>query len=625
VKQKILTFGLLFLHILAVQLVFSQDIEIKTYVDRVKVPAGQQFSFTIEISGSDAQAVASPQLPDLSSFADYIGSSTSQSFQFINNKMTASKSTVNFFIARAEGKHQIPAVSLNYKGKSFRSEPITIEISQKDASAPAPGKRPSAQPRTGARPSQLTPASTLEGNIFLKAEVDRKSVFPNQPVNIIHKIYTRVDISGFTISKLPDLLGFWSEDFSMPSRPRTYEEIVDGKKFLVAEVKKSAAFPTTPGGKVIDPLEIECEVRLREQDRSRDIFDRFFNEDFFGKSLFGRRVRTRIASKPIKIEVKPLPEAGKPGDFSGLVGNFGMAASLDKDQVQTNEAVTLKVRFSGAGNVKMIPEPNIVFPPNIETYEPKTSQKIDRSGDIIRGNKTFEYVLIPRFAGEFRVRPFFFSYFDPIKGKYQTERSPEFLIRVAAGSDQGIVTPSGLSREEIKLIGKDIRFIKLSSDTFQRIGDYFYHTYWFVLLLALPLMILGVALAYRRRQDLMAGNLAYARSRRAHQMAKKRLSKAHKLMNPETQKEFYAEISRAMLGFIADKLNLSAAGMNSDEVVTSLKLRNVKENVISELLDCLRECDFQRFAPSDSNVDRMKTFYELAKSAIIDLDRAKLG
>ena len=621
----VLTLAFLSLQIMAVNLVFCQEVEIKTYVNRIKVPAGQQFALTVEISGSDAQAVPNPQLPDLSAFADFAGSSSSQSIQIINGKMTGSWSTVNFFIARVEGKHQIPAVSLRYKGKVFRSQPITLEIVKYSSIVSAPGKQPSSRPWTGSPQSQLTSESTLEGNIFLQAEVDRKSVYPNQPVTIIFKIYTRVSISGFIVSKSPDFLGFWREDFSIPQRPVTYEKVIDGKKFLVAEIKKLAAFPTTPGEKVIDPLEIVCEVRLREQGRRRDIFDRFLDEDFFGGSILGRKVRTKIASKPIKIEVKPLPEESRPRNFSGIVGNFDMRASLDKDQVQINEAVALKVRFSGTGNVKMLPEPKLIFPPNIETYEPKINQKIDRSGDTIKGSKTFEYVLIPRFAGEFRVRSFLFSYFDPEKGMYQTVRSPEFTIQATAGSDQGIVPPSGLSREEIKLIGKDIRFIKLSGNTFQRIGDYFYQKFGFILLLALPLMILGVALAYRRRLDLMAGNLAYARSRRANQMAKRRLSHSHRLMKPETLKEFYAEISRAVLGFVADKLNLSAAGLSSDEIALKLQERDVEEHVVSELLDCLRECDFQRFAPAESTVDRMKALYERAKSAIIDLDRARLG
>ena len=365
---------LFFLHSLAVNFVYGQELEIRTFVDRTKVPAGQQFAFTIEISGADAQAVRIPQIPDLSSFADFMGSSTSQSFQLINGKMSAARSTMNYFIARVEGQHQIPAVSLEYKGKVFRSQPVAIEILEGDASTPNPGRQPTAKPRAGSPPSSITPESTLEGNLFLQAEVDRRSVFQNQPVNIVFKIYTRVEVTGFNITKPPDLKGFWSEDYNVSPRPVTYEEVVDGKKFLVAEIRKSAVFPTNPGEKVIDPLEGECEVRLPEANRSRDIFERFFDDDFFGGNPFGRRVRTKIVSKPIKIEVKPLPEEGKPGDYSGVVGEFGMTASLDKDQVQVNEAVTLKVRFNGTGNIKMLPEPEIIFPPDIETYEPKINQ-----------------------------------------------------------------------------------------------------------------------------------------------------------------------------------------------------------------------------------------------------------
>jgi len=600
--------------------VSAQDLAIKTHVDRIRIAVGQQFVLTVELSGAEAQSLSPPNPPDLSAFADFAGNSSSTNMQFINGKMSVIKGILNYYIARKQGKHQIPAISFDYKGKTLTSQPITIEILK---GAAQPQTTPD-QRRNPSQRSQITPQDQIEGNIFLKAEVDKKSVYQNEPVTIIYKIYTRLDVSNYAIAKLPNTLGFWSEDFSIPQRPVTYEEVINGERFLVAEVKKYALFPTDAGKKIIEPMEIECEVRVRQRRQSRDIFDRFFDDDFFGSS-FGQRVRTKVFSDTLKIDVKPLPLEGKPADFSGAVGNFSMNASIDKDEVVTNDAITLKVRYSGDGNIKMLPEPIVNIPNDIETYPPKTNQNIDRTGDRIKGNKTTEYVMIPRYAGEYRIKPITFSYFDTDNKTYKTLRSPEFKIRVSAGTGTGLPITSGISREEIKLIGKDIRFIKESTAEFHRIGSYFYKTFWFGLFIFIPLFAFGFAIVYRQRQDKMSENVAYARSRRANQFAKKRLSKAHKLKDTETRKEFYTEISQALLGFIADKLNLAAAGLISDDVADRLRERNVDESVISELLSCLQECDYQRFAPSDISTEEMKELYNKASDAIVSLDKAKLS
>ena len=624
-KNQICRISLLTLAILTLGTVLSgltQDLDIKTFVDQTRIAAGQQFTLTIQLSGSDAQSVPVPNPPDISAFADYVGSGSSQNYQLINNKMSVFISSNNYYIARSEGKHQIPSVSFVFKDKTYHSQPINIEIT-KGSTSPASPQRPGQTSGRRPPPTQIQPESSLEGNLFLKVEADRKEVYPNQPVNVTYKIFTRVEVTNYAISKLPSYLGFWSEDFEMPQQVATNEEILDGKKFLVAEIKKMALYPTSSGEKVIEPMEIDLEVRLREQNRSRDMFDRFFDDDMFSSSLFGRRVRTRITSQPLSINVKSLPEAEKPSDFSGIVGNIKMETSLDKESITAHEAITLKVRFSGTGNIRMIPEPKIFFPTDFETYEPKVSQNLNRRDKTIKGNKTFEYVLLPRYAGEYRIKPFTFNYFDPDAGNYQILSSPEFSLRVSPGSEAETPLPSGLSRKEVEFIGRDIRFIKKSSEKYLRIGRYFYQSFWFGFFLTVPLLALGGAWAYKHRQNMMAENIAYARSRRANQVARKRLGQAHRSMHISTQKEYYAEIASALLGYIADKLNLAAAGMMTDEVAEKLKELQVDDHIISELLECLQECDYQRFAPADATMETMQVLYNRARSAIVNLEKVK--
>lgn len=585
------------------------EIEISASVDRTVVGLNQPFTLTIEISGEKANTAGDPQLPDLSAFASYLGSSgTSQNIQIINGRMSVSRSFSFTYMATAIGKFTIPAAVIKYGDREFRSQPINIEVV---ASGQGPGTQPRRTPQP--QPDQSLDAA-IEDNLFLRVTANKRRVYVNEPVILTYKIYTRVSVTQFGISKLPETPGFWVEEFPGSNQPVTHEEILDGKRYIVAEIRKMALFPTDAGTKTVSPMSIECDVRV--QTRRRSIFDSFFDDPFFG-----RTVRQIVTSKPVTIEVMPLPSEGKPSDFSGLVGSFNLTATVDKQAVKTNEAITLNVKISGKGNIKMIPAPQLELPPDFERYEPKVTEKIDRTENGITGYKNYEYVLIPRYPGQQRIKPVTLSYFDLGIGQYRTVRSPEIVIDVEKGSDEFMAVTTGLSKEEIRLVGKDIRFIQLASPEFKRIGRWFYQSVYFVLILVLPVLLIVAAAGYRRHLDKLAENVAYARSLRANQMAMKRLRHAKKLLSEKTQKQFYAEVSRSLMGFLGDKFNISSAGIITDEVENLMRSRGVNEAVIKQYLTCLQICDYQRFAPANSRLDEMQRFFEQAKQAIIELEK----
>ncbi len=603
---------LLAIYLLANVYAYSDEVELNMYVDKNVVEVNQQFVVTIELSGSEAQRLSLPNMPDLSSFANYLGSDTSQSIQIINGRMSASKSSNNYYIARVEGDYQIPSVSITYKDKVYKSNSISIKVVKGTVQGAAP---------SGIRPKEgeMSVEEASVESVFLQAEVDKKEVYVNQPIIVFYKLYTRVNVTGYNIIKLPSLVGFWSEEFDMPKQVKTYEKIINGEKYVVGELKKLAVFPTEAGDKEIDPMEIEVELRVVERKKYRSPFDSFFDDDFF----FGKTIRKKILSKPIIIKVKPLPINRRPKEFEGAVGNLKMNAYIDKEQVNVNDAVSLKVRIEGSGNIKILQEPKIDFPADFDKYEPKVNLSIDRSGNEIKGYKEFEYVLIPRLVGKYTIKPFKYSYFNPFTGEYKILNSSEFIINVKAGRDYEQYGMKGLSKEEIKIIGRDIRFIKLSSSEFKLIGDYLFKRLYFKIILILPFVALLIAIYYKHKLNLLADNIAYARSRKASQEAKKRLSYAKKIIKLEKQKEFYAEVSRALLGYIADKLNLSAAGLISDEVADKLKQYSVDLETISAFMNILSRCDYQRFASSNSTIEEMKSTYEEAKNIIIKLENIK--
>jgi hypothetical protein len=590
----------------------AQELTVTTTINQTTVGVNQQLVFKIELSGEDAKKVDQPELPDMQGYLTFLGSGgTSQNISFVNGNMSVSKAFSYYYLAAKEGSFSIPAVTVEYKGKTYSSKPIQMNIIKSTAQA---------QTQTRQQQQRATTQGSV-GNpddLYVRAIVNKKSVYQGEPVIVTYRLYAAVSVTGYTITKLSDTAGFWTEDIETPQRPEVKNEVINGKNYVTADIKKVALFPTSAGKKVIGPMPVQCEVKVRNNRSSRDLFDSFFDDAFFGRS-----VRKAIESPAIEIDVLPLPSSNKPANFSGAVGQYKLHATVDKTDVDTDEAISLKVTLSGTGNIRMLPAPEVKIPADFEQYDPKETENISRQNGIISGSKTYEYVLVPRFPGEQKIKPIVFSYFDPTKKDYQILTSPEIIINVAKGSGQ-FVAPggSGLSKEEVRYVGQDIRFIKLEPGDFSTIGYRIYSSFGFLALLFLPLVGLAFAFVYKNHQDKLAGNVAYARSRKANALAMKRLSTARSLLSEDTEKEFYAEVSNALTGFAADKLNMSKAGLISDELEKEFKKRHVDETLTAEYFDLIRTCDFQRFAPSAVDQSAMDESYSKAKNVIIKLEKA---
>ncbi len=589
-------------------LVSAQNLEISAHVNRTQIGLGHQFELIVELSGSDANNAPQPDLPDIEEFTNFIGTSSSQNIQLINGQMTVSKIYTHHFIASKQGKFQISAIKLAFKGKIYTTDAIAVEI-VKQASTQTQNRPPQ---------NKATPDSEdLSELLFLKTLVNKRRVYQNEPVIVTYKIYTAVNITSYGISQLPNTVGFWSEDFPTPNRPKLYNEVVNGRQFRVAEIKKVALFPQGPGAKILDPMKVDCEVQLPRQRRRRDIFDSFFDDPFFSN----RSVRRSIHTNSITIDILPLPDEGKPVDFSGAVGSFSIMASVDKNNVKTNEAITLKIKLSGIGNIKILPKPKVDFPSDFEVYDPKISENIKRANGQISGSKTFEYVLIPRFPGRQVIKPISFSYFDLATSSYKRKSSKVIEISVSKGDEQFLSSPIGSSKEDVKFIGQDIRFIQMRMPEFQKIGPVFYKKTVFYFVMIVPLLILVSAVSYRKHLDKLSTNVAYARSRKANQMALKRLRQANKQLHASNQKEFYSEVSKALMGFVGDKINVPAAGLITDQVDSVLRGRGINDEIVANFLECLNTCDYRRFAPGDSDNGEMRVFFDKARKVLINLDK----
>jgi len=579
----------------------AADLEVRATVDRNVVGLNEQFTLSVELSGSGASSVQKADLPPMTTFSAYLFASTSQAISFVNGRISSNKTLSYTFQATAVGTFKIGPVKVVHEGKTYQTQPIDIDIRQ---TAPSP---PSGRFALRQQGDDIDQAS-LQENLFLRAVPSKTRAYANEPIMLTYKLYTRVALGNVRFVTVPATTGFWIEELQMKETPSSVE-VVNGREYQVYTVRKLGLFPVQSGSKTIDPLALSGDVRVRR--RSRDPFDSFFDDPFFAPTR-----TVSIRSEPVRIEVLPLPSDGKPDGFSGAVGQFRLSGSVDKKQVHTNEAVTFKLTLEGEGNVRTLPEPTTAFSSDFEKYPPKHNEQIDLQGGTVRGRRVYEYVLVPRVAGRQVIKPVSFSYFDPQAGKYRTLQTEEFAIDVAKGNDAVAFVPSGFSKEEVRLIGQDIRYIKTQTPGFRRIGEGLHDSAAFWLVLVTPLVALAGAIAQRRHWDRLQGDYAYARLRRADRAARKRLAAARAVMTVDREKEFYAEVSKALIGFLGDKLNIAEAGMISDEVQSALRERGLEQEVIDEYFACLQVCDLKRFSPTSATIEEMRGFLDRAERAM---------
>jgi len=578
---------------------------VRAFLSQPQVAVGRQFVLNVEVTGVQ-QFDEDPAVPDLSAFATFLGSGTSTSMQIANGR-TAMSLTIQYrYQATAEGTFEIGPVAVRAAGQSLATEPVSITVSN------APPASGSGRPADGG----ISP-----DDLFLTATPSATRVYVNQAVVVEYRIFTRVDVEGYDITRQPSTTGFWVEELGGPTGQ--VEQVVrDGVAYASAVVRRVALYPTGAGTRTLEPLTVETQVRV--QQRGRSVFGDPFGDPFggvFGGGLFGRRVPVVVGSEPVAIEVVPLPQDA-PASFSGLVGALDVSASIDRTTAEINDALTYRLSVSGTGNIRTLPELELAFPSSLEVYPPEITEQIDPTPEGIRGSKTFEYVLVPRSPGTVTLPQVELSYLDADTGQYAAAATDVITLSITGDPTQVPAGPAGRLRTGIDLERQDIRFIRIASPTFHSIGGSLFGSLWFWTLALLPLMALGGAVAFRRHEDRLQGDVGYARRRRASRVAKQRLSRAESLQSPEQHREFYAEVGRALQGFLGDKLNIAEAGMLRDEVRTRLDARGVDQGLVERYLGCLEDCDRQRFAPTSPDRSAMAEFLSRAGQAMTELDEA---
>lgn len=580
----------------------GQDPTVRAYLSANPVRPGSTFDLNVEITGAQ-RLDSDPELPELD-FASFLSNGRTSSVQIVNGVTSVSTVLVYRYRADREGTFEIGPVRVQAEGRTLTTEPLSLTVGRGSAVTRTPS--PPAASGDPPRPD----ADLGPDDIFITTDVSDTRVYTGEPVIVEYRIWTRVNVSQYSVTELPANTGFWVEEFPLPS-PEVEQVERNGIPFATAVIRKVALFPTGPGSRTVQPLALEAQVRVRR--RSNDLLD-----DFFSRSLLGRMESVPVESPPVEIQVLPLP-AGAPRSFNGFVGKLDVTASVDRPSVETDEALSLVVRVEAEGNVNTVPPPDVAFPAEFEVYPPEVSERIDRSGDRVRGSKTYQYVLIPRAPGSLTIPSIEMGYFDPATERYTAATAPPLTVEVT-GDPTGGPLGANRSRGSIEPLREDIRFIAIEVPTFYKTGRTLPASPAFWLLLFVPLVAVGSAVGVRRHKDRLSGDVAYARARRATRQARKRLNHARSLTHGDGR-TFYAEVSRALRGFLGDRLNLSEAGLMTDEVRTGLQHRGASEDAVDAFLSCLDECDRQRFSPSETGVDDRRAFLERAAEVMSGLDR----
>ena len=580
--------------------------DIKVEVHRV-VEVGEQFNVTFIIEGEDK--VTDFTWEPSSDFQLLWGPQKGQSssVQIVNGNMTKSVQSTYSYILKANnvGKFTIPSAVAKVKKNEITSSPVSIEV--------VAARQNSSQGATSGQQQQSRPrqqAGVQAGDIFLAMSLDRTNVVVGEPIIATLKIYQRVNIAGFEGVTFPTFNGFWSQELEAPTNIEFARETYEGQIYNAALLRKFVLIPQQAGQVTIDPAELICLVNIRVSSGGTSIFDGFF-DDY-------RAVRQKVASKPVRVNVSALP-SGAPASFGGGVGSFTISAKLSKDVVKTHEAASLIVTVSGRGNVSLLEAPKVSFPPDMEVYDTKISDKVDKGG--LSGSKTYEYPFIPRSYGDFVIEPVKYTYYDVNQKRYVTLQTQPINLTVEKGNEteSGPVIVSGVTRKDVQNLGSDIRFINIKKSELTGKGTFFVGTasFWIITMVLVILAVLCWAIF--RKMAARKADVAGTKNRKATKMAMKRLHLAGTFLKQNLYTAFYEELHKALLGFVSDKLNMPAAELSRDRISESLAERGVAQESIDTFIGILDACEFARYAPDAGN-EAMTAHYNSAIQTISSID-----
>ena len=574
------------------------------------VVSGDQVRLVFTVNSQDIKDF---RAPSIKGFDVLMGPSRSQqsSIQIINGKRTSNSSTAFTYIllAGSPGTYTIPAASVEVNGEKVFSNAISIKVLPQDQTSGNSGNNGGGSASSSR--SQAAGSRISANDLFITATASKTTVHEQEAILLTYKVYTVVNLRQL-YGKMPDLKGFHTQEVELPQQKTFTLEHYKGRNYNTTVWSQYVLFPQQTGKLEIPSITFDGVVA--QQTISDDPFDAFFNGGGYVE------VKKKITTPKVVINVQPLP--AKPAGFSGAVGEFKLASSINATDVKTNDAVTIKLTLSGTGNMKLIGTPEVKFPQDFEIYDPKVTDDYKLTNSGLTGTKTFEYLAIPRHAGNFMIPAIEFTYFDLKSNSYKTLKTEAYNLKVAKGqgnADQ--VISDFTNKESVKMLGKDIRFIKLGDSSLRPKGDFFFGTVGYYLCYLIPLLLFVVFAVIYRQKALENANVAKVKTKKANKVATRRMKLAGKLLAENKKNEFYDEVLKALWGYISDKLSIPVSQLSKDNIEAELTNYGVQEALIAEFIGVLNECEYARYAPGNEN-EAMDKVYSASVEVISKMENS---
>ncbi len=537
--------------------------------------------------------------PNFNGFDVLAGPATSQgsSVQFINGNMTKSVSyTITYvLLPQTEGTFPIGAATIEVDGKRYTTQPTQIEVKEG-------GSQQGAAPRDAGGNDMESQAQgqISKEDLLLRLTLSRSTVYKGEPIRAALKLYNRVSLADYSVSKMPSFNGFWTQQ--LEADRNSYRETYEGRVYEVYNLIEYLLYPQQSGTLTIDPVELTAVVQVIVQNNSG--FDPFFGG---GREIYN--VRRELKTPQLTVTVKELP-AGAPASFGGAVGKFRMEAEPSTTQLTANSASSFNVRISGSGNLAFVQAPTLTLPTSFEQYQVKSSESFKYSGSGTTGYRNFEYPFIARAEGEYTVQPILFTYFDPERKEYVTLSSTEFVFDITPDAS-GSTAPQlvqGATKEDVRLLGNDIRFIKLGKAGLRdKEQPAIFSTWYFIVVVCMLSLAMGAYVWIRHRQS-ERKNVVLVRGKRANKVAVQRFRTAERYMKENNRHAFYEEMLKALWGYMSDKFNIPVANLTKEYVRDALQKRGIGSEEAVRYASIISQCDEAQYSPiASTQMDEVYT------------------
>ena len=585
---------------------YAKEVKVVISVDKNKVEIGSHIRLTVGVEGAFDTDIPKLSMPE--SFSLMFGPSVSTQTTIINNVVKVFRGFMYGFSPREKGRFEIGPVTLDYKGRTYTSNSISIEVV---ARTPFESIIDEKSDTSGQRVD-------INKMVFVELKTDKQEAYIYEEIIQSFKLYFQ---KGLPIDDL-DYVAASTKNFLAEKlgEERRYEEVRDGILYNVIELR-TALFPLVSGIIKIPSASFKCNIIIRQQRNRGSLFDEFMGGG-------GRRYPVERSTEPVKMTIKPLPVVGKPEGFTGAVGKYTMDVLAKPTKLKVGDPITLTINIRGEGNIQTIGEP-LLAPEGMKdfkAYNFEAKVTITGRGNGIKGEKLFNKVIEPQSEDSGVIPGISFSYFDPELEKYKTITHAPIPIEVEHSEIEIpihlSVEGAGMTKGQVKILTKDILPIMSDLYSFENQRSAIYKSpFILAIVFIIPILIVVACIYVQRQRELLHSDVGYARKKRAMAHAQQHLSNARELLQLDNSSEFYAALAKTILKHIADKLNVTPAAVTSDNIYDILEKRGVSDDVIKELRQCLESCDYGRFSSGHLSKEQMESTLDTTEQVIMHLEK----